>query len=112
MKVVTAPTGDARFLREAHLAATVNSAYVVPVHDFHKLPDGRGMLVMELVDGKSLAEVIDTEGALPTAELSRCMTDAAKGMTAHSLEVGAGVQTCAAANAVESLVQQRILSHL
>jgi serine/threonine protein kinase len=51
-----------RFLREAKLLAKVKSPYVVSVHDFDALPDGRPLLVMEWVQGHDLREAMKTHG--------------------------------------------------
>lgn len=84
IKVVRSASDDARFLREAKLAAKVRSPNAVTVFDFQLLPDGRAMLVMELVRGRSLDQVIDTEGPLNEAKTLDFMRDAARGMAAVS----------------------------
>lgn len=52
-----------RMKQEARAAARVNHPGVVTVHDVLE-HDGRPWIVMELVDGRSLADVIDEEGTL------------------------------------------------
>src|SRR5580704_5720364 len=59
-----AAVAGARFLREGRAAAQVRHAHVVDVFDFG-VHEGTPFLVMELVEGESLAERIDREGALP-----------------------------------------------
>jgi hypothetical protein len=51
-------------LREARAAARLRHPGVVAVHDV-VVDDGRPLIVMELIDGPSLAEVVRTEGPLP-----------------------------------------------
>jgi serine/threonine protein kinase len=51
-----------RFLREARLLAKVHSPFVVTVHDFAILPDGRPILVMEWVDGMNLQRLMQARG--------------------------------------------------
>ncbi len=56
----------ARFLREGRAAAQVRHDHVVDVFDFG-VDEGTPFLVMELVEGESLAERIEREGTLPLA---------------------------------------------
>lgn len=63
------PTFLSRFRREARSAARLSHPHVVGVHDQGE-SDGRLFLVMEHVPGRTLREVLDTEGALtPRAAL-------------------------------------------
>ncbi|MFD5454610.1 serine/threonine-protein kinase [Streptomyces olivaceus] len=59
-----------RLEREAWAAARINARGVVTVHDVATF-DGRPWIVMEFVRGRSLADVIGAEGALPSAEVAR-----------------------------------------
>ncbi|WSN47804.1 serine/threonine-protein kinase [Streptomyces sp. NBC_01296] len=62
---------DARAaLREARTVAQVRHAHVVVVHDVVE-HDGRPHIVMELVEGGSLADRLGTEGPLTPAETAR-----------------------------------------
>lgn len=60
----------ARLEREAWAAARINARGVVSVYDVVTF-DGRPWIVMELVRGRSLADVISTGGALPPKEVAR-----------------------------------------
>lgn len=64
------PEAVNRFLREARAATTINHANVVDVTDFGLLPDGLVYFVMEFLDGKSLEDLIEREGAV---ELHRAL---------------------------------------
>ena len=57
-----------QFLREARLAARIRHPHIVDVFDFGYLADGRPYLVMELLDGESLANLVD-RGAVPPADV-------------------------------------------
>jgi serine/threonine protein kinase len=57
-----------RFRREALAAARLNHPNVAGVYDFGTLPGGESYIVMELVEGETLAERLAAEGALPLRE--------------------------------------------
>lgn len=58
-EVVDDPVLKKRFLREARAAARVRHPSVVTIYGVGELPDGRPYLAMELLDGVSLARMID-----------------------------------------------------
>ncbi len=53
-----------RFLREAHLASQFHHPHTVTVLDFGQAAEGDLFLVMELLRGRTLAEVMAADGAL------------------------------------------------
>src|SRR5581483_9664616 len=55
---------SARFLQEARAASLVRHRNIVDVFAFGQLPDGRYYQVMEFLDGKSLARVLEERGVL------------------------------------------------
>jgi hypothetical protein len=70
-----------RFRKEAQAAGRLGHPHVVRVLDFGQ--DGDALfLVMELVDGPSLADVIADAGALPPAEAARICAAVARGVAA------------------------------
>ncbi|MFJ3172299.1 serine/threonine-protein kinase [Streptomyces roseus] len=54
----------ARLDREARAAARLKHPGIITVHDRITGPDGRPWIVMELVDGGSLADLIEADGSL------------------------------------------------
>jgi serine/threonine protein kinase len=64
-----AERAQARFLREGRIASRIRHAHVVTMHDFG-IHEGVPFLVMEFVDGETLAQRLSREGALP---LGRCV---------------------------------------
>src|SRR4029453_4926662 len=60
------PSGRDRFLREARSAARLHHPHLVTVYDAGE-DAGELFLVMELVDGESLAAIIDERGPRPVA---------------------------------------------
>ncbi|WP_348539157.1 protein kinase [Streptomyces sp. LBL] len=75
------PTATSRFRLEAQTAGRLNHPYVVGVYDFGEY-DGRLFLVMELVEGDSLARRLSTGGPLPADQVARIATQAASGLAA------------------------------
>ena len=79
--LATEGTVAERFRREALVAAGLNDPHVVTVHDAVE-DNGRQAVIMEFVDGKSLRETLDKQGALSL-----------------SLTVRIGIGVCAALDA-------------
>ena len=79
-----------RFRREARVMARLDPRYVTMVHDLDQTDDGRLYVVMEYVEGRSLREMLETEGALPVQRALALGIQVAEGLRgAH----GAGVST-------------------
>ncbi|CAM5359616.1 Serine/threonine-protein kinase PknD [Streptomyces alboniger] len=74
-------TATSRFRLEAQTAGRLNHPYVVGVYDFGEW-DGRLFLVMELVEGDSLAGRLSKGGPLPAEQVARIATQAADGLAA------------------------------
>jgi serine/threonine protein kinase len=75
------PEAVNRFLREARAASSINHPNIVDVTDFGLLNDSTVYFVMEFLEGKSLEDVIEREGAV---ELHRALNIA--NQISHALE--------------------------
>jgi eukaryotic-like serine/threonine-protein kinase len=69
----------ARFAREARLAAALSHANIVTVFDAGET-EGRPYIVMEYVEGRSLAERLQQEGPLPPEEVRRIAIQVCAGL--------------------------------
>jgi tetratricopeptide (TPR) repeat protein len=70
-----------RFLREARAAAAVSHPHVITIHAVEGSADPP-YLVMECVDGSSLQQKLDRDGALPLVEIVRVGAQVASGLAA------------------------------
>jgi serine/threonine-protein kinase len=69
----------ARLQQEARLASSIGHPNIVDITDFGKTEDGRTFVVMEYLDGESLAQLIGREGPLAperALQISRQVSDA------------------------------------
>jgi eukaryotic-like serine/threonine-protein kinase len=76
-----------RFLREARLAARLSHPNVVSVYDAGETEDGRPYIVMEHVEGVTLADLLRERGRLPAAEAVGLAVQACRGL-AHAHAAG------------------------
>lgn len=68
-----------RFRREAQAAAALNGQHVVQVFDYG-IDDGDPYIVMELLDGETLATRLAREGSLDVEDTARMVAQVAKGL--------------------------------
>jgi eukaryotic-like serine/threonine-protein kinase len=83
---VDLPTVKDRFLAEAKSMARLNHPRVVGLVDYGHLPEGLPVLVMEYVEGESLADALDRRGPIPWRSACRWVCDALEGLeAAHAI---------------------------
>ena len=61
----------ARLKQEAQLASSIGNEHIIDITDFGTTEDGRTFVVMEFLEGESLAECLAREGALPEQRILR-----------------------------------------
>jgi serine/threonine-protein kinase len=77
-----------RFQREAQSASRLDHEHIIRVTDFGRTADGVAYLVMELLEGRSLAEALAASGALPVARAVTLARQVASALAhAHGLGV-------------------------
>jgi tRNA A-37 threonylcarbamoyl transferase component Bud32 len=72
----------ARLLQEARLASSIGHENIVDVTDFGTTDDGRSFVVMEFLDGESLADLARREAPLPIERSLRVARQAASALGA------------------------------
>jgi serine/threonine-protein kinase len=78
----------ARFVREARAACAVRHPNVLEIDDVLELPGGAMVLVMDRLEGESLAHVFARERRVPIAELAAVMVDVVDAVgAAHALGI-------------------------
>ncbi len=76
------------FLREARINSQINHPSVVSVFDFGRTDDGIVFIAMELLDGVTLGDVVESEGSLPVGNVVWLMEQVCAGIhAAHKLDV-------------------------
>ncbi|WP_428267013.1 serine/threonine-protein kinase [Haliangium sp.] len=81
----TNPKMRQRFTQEAELAGKLSHPNLVSIVDFGETNDGFLYLIMELIEGRSLAEIIAKEAPLPRCRLLHLLRQLCKGLDyAHS----------------------------
>ncbi|MBW2523059.1 MAG: serine/threonine protein kinase, partial [Deltaproteobacteria bacterium] len=89
-KKLTANEGElrARFIREAATAAKIKSPHVVQTHDQGFMSDGTPYIVMELLEGESLADRLSRDGSIGLPETGQIVLQVSKALSrAHGLGI-------------------------
>ena len=71
-----------RLEQEARLASSVGNEHIIDITDFGKTDDGRTFVVMEFLEGESLAECLARETKLPEQRILRIVSQAASALAA------------------------------
>lgn len=72
----------ARLLREARAAASVHHANVVGIRDVGEAEDGTPYVVMDYLDGETLASILRDRGRMPWHQALDCIDQIAAGLSA------------------------------
>jgi serine/threonine-protein kinase len=82
------PDAVSRFNREASNASRISHPNVCQIYDFGETTDGLIYLAMEFIEGQSLSDVIDREGALPAVRAASILKQSADALqAAHDLGI-------------------------
>jgi outer membrane biosynthesis protein TonB len=77
-----------RFLNEGRAAGTLGHPNIIASTDMGTTPLGQPYLVLEYLEGKDLAQVIDRDGALPSVRAARIGVQIASGLaSAHAAKI-------------------------
>jgi serine/threonine-protein kinase len=71
-----------RFRREAIAAGRIGSPHIVEVSDLGRAPDGAPFLVMELLEGRSLADLLRETPVLPVPHIAEIVCQILRGLAA------------------------------
>jgi len=86
--MLSVPGMVGRFVREARAASKIKSAHVVRVTDVDVLPSGVPYMVMEYLEGESLAEIRRRRGRLEVEEATQFLLQACDAIAeAHALGI-------------------------
>jgi serine/threonine-protein kinase len=74
-----------RFNAEATAATSIGNQHIVETYDFGRLPDGTAYMVMEYLEGRSLAELIEGWSPLPLGRITKIGVQIAEALNAAHL---------------------------
>src|SRR5688572_21457537 len=79
-KYVARPNFARRLIREASVAGKLKTPYVVETYDAGMLEDGSAYVLMELLDGRSLLDMMQDEVKVKTAHLASVIAQVLEGV--------------------------------
>ncbi len=74
-----------RFNAEATAATSIGNQHIVETYDFGRLPDGTAYMVMEYLEGRSLAELIEGWSPVPLERITKIGVQIAEALNAAHL---------------------------
>ena len=80
--LIADPVAVERFKNEARTIASVHHPHIVGVHDFGETADGTLYLVMEYLEGRTLAEALRSDGPMPWERTLSIVRDVARALSA------------------------------
>jgi eukaryotic-like serine/threonine-protein kinase len=80
--MVQLPDAPRRFLMEATAASAIGNEHIIDIFDYGLLADGASFLVMELLQGLTLAELIKSRPLLSPARIISIATQVCEGLRA------------------------------
>ena len=78
--IKTVSSNYGRFLREARAASNLSHPHIATIHDYGKTDSGQPYIVMEYVEGKTLADLIN-QGTLTIAQSLRIVREVAEALS-------------------------------
>src|SRR5947208_574367 len=87
-QLATSPEMVERFVREARVVNRIRQPNIVDIYEFGELGDKRPYFVMELLEGTSLATIVERRGRLTAAQALSYLETVSDGLrAAHSADV-------------------------
>jgi serine/threonine-protein kinase len=81
-KLCADPPAVSRFVEEARAVNRIGHKHIVDIFSFGQLPDGRHYHVMELLEGRTLAALLEERGVLPPDEALAILAPIARALDA------------------------------